>query len=53
LYIREGKTTRDIAKMLGCSFETVRKKCIQHGIPLRSCGGNRRRAGSSVHKYPK
>ncbi len=38
LYVKEGKTTREIAKTLGCSFETVRVRCKEFGIPLRKPG---------------
>ena len=41
LYIGEGKTIRGVAKMLGCSFETIRLKCKNFGIPLRNPGSER------------
>jgi transposase len=39
LYVKEGKTIREIAKILSCSHETVRNRCEQFGIPLKPPGG--------------
>lgn len=41
LYLKEGKTTREIAKILGCSFDTVRVRCKEFGIPLRNPGSKK------------
>ena len=38
LYVKEGKTVREIAKIIGCSREPVRLKCKQFGVPLRRPG---------------
>jgi len=38
LYVEEGKTTREIAKTLGCSFDAVRVRCKNLGVPLRNPG---------------
>jgi len=35
LYIKEHKTTREIAKIYGCSAILVRYRCIKYGIKLR------------------
>jgi DNA-binding MarR family transcriptional regulator/transposase-like protein len=35
LYIKEHKTTREIAKIYGCSAVLVRYRCIKYGIKLR------------------
>ena len=36
LYVKEGKTTREVGNALGCSFELVRKKCHEFGIPVQN-----------------
>ena len=41
LYVEEGKTIREIAKIIGCSREPVRLKCKQFGVPLRPTGVKR------------
>ena len=38
LYVEEGKTIREIAKIIGCSREPVRLKCKQCAIALRRPG---------------
>ena len=35
LYVKEGKSTYEIAKMYGCSITLVRYRCIKYGIKLR------------------
>ncbi len=35
LYIKEGKSTYAIAKILGCSHSTINYRCKKHGIKLR------------------
>ena len=35
LYIKQGKSIREIAEILGCSREVVRIRCKKFGIPLR------------------
>jgi transcriptional regulator of aromatic amino acid metabolism len=35
LYLKEKKTTREIAKMYGCSYYTVNYWCRKYGIKLR------------------
>ena len=34
LYVKEGKSTKKIAKMFSCSSSTVRNRCVQYGIKL-------------------
>jgi transposase-like protein len=41
LYAKEGKTIREVANALGCSFELVRKKCHEFGISMRDRGINK------------
>ena len=36
LYLKEKKTTREIAKMFSCSYNTVNYWCRKYGIKLRS-----------------
>jgi transcriptional regulator of aromatic amino acid metabolism len=36
LYLKEKKTTREIAQMLDCSYNTVNYWCRKYGIKLRS-----------------
>jgi hypothetical protein len=38
-YIKDGKSTREIAKSLACSPETVRQRCKEHEIEVRPQGG--------------
>ena len=42
LYLKEGKSTREIGKLLGCSRFPVESRCREYGIPLRNPGGNQR-----------
>jgi transposase len=35
LYLKENKTTREIAQMFGCSYNTVNYWCRKYGIKLR------------------
>ena len=44
LYVKNGKTIREIAKTLCCSREKIRLGCKQFGIPLRPRGGSNKRA---------
>ena len=32
---KEGKSSKEIAELLSCSFVTVRERCKEYGIPLR------------------
>ena len=36
LYVSEGKTFTEIAKILGCSYSKVRSCCLEYGIRLRT-----------------
>ena len=38
MYVKEGRTIRDIAKDVGCSREAVRTRCKKHDILLRPTG---------------
>ncbi len=38
LYLREDKSTHEIARVLGCSSETVANKCRAYGIKLKRQG---------------
>ena len=35
LYVKEGKSSKEIAEILSCSSATVIKRCKEYGIPLR------------------
>ena len=35
LYVKEGKSIREVAEILACSREPVRLSCKKFGIPLR------------------
>jgi len=41
LYIKQGKSICEIAKMYGCSSTLVRYRCMKYGIPLRPTGAKR------------
>jgi len=41
LYIKDGKSIREIGKILGCSRDAVRTRCKRYGIPLRPPGQKR------------
>ena len=36
LYVKENKSIREVAEILSCSRTTLRKRCKEHAIPLRS-----------------
>lgn len=36
MYVREGMSCRAIGEVFGCSWDTVRLRLVEHGIPLRS-----------------
>ena len=36
LYVKEGKSPKEVAEILSCSSMTVIKRCKEYGIPLRS-----------------
>ena len=38
LYIEEGKSIREVAEELRCSYETIRKKLKHYDIPKRNAG---------------
>ena len=38
LYVKEGRTIREVAEILDCSRETVRRRCKEFGVPLRRPG---------------
>lgn len=42
LYLKEKRSTRDIAQMAGCSPTKVRYRCIKYGIALRANTWNRK-----------
>jgi len=42
LYLKEKRSTRDIAHMAGCSPTKVRYRCIKYGIELRANTWNRK-----------
>ena len=35
LCIKEGKSSKEVAELLSCSFVTVRERCREYGIPLK------------------
>jgi transposase len=35
LCIEEGKSSKEVAELLSCSFVTVRERCREHGVPLK------------------
>ena len=35
LYVKEGKSSKEIAEILSCSSKIVTKRCKEYGIPLR------------------
>ncbi len=35
LYVKEGRSSKEVAEMLSCSPATVLKRCKEYGIPLR------------------
>ena len=41
LYIKQGKSICEIAKMYGCSSTLVRYRYMKYGIPLRPTGAKR------------
>ena len=41
LYVKEGRTIREVAKILDCSRETVRRSCKEFGVPLRRPGNRK------------
>ena len=44
LYIEEGKSIREIAKIKYCTYDVIRDRCVQYDIPLRPPGGSKKRA---------
>ncbi len=36
LYVKEGRSSKEVAAMLSCSSLTVLKRCKEYGIPLRA-----------------
>ena len=36
LYVSEGKTLKEITKILGCSYSKVRSCCLEYGIQLQN-----------------
>lgn len=38
LYVAEGKTSREIAKQVGCSFRTILRKLHKYGLEVRNPG---------------
>ena len=43
LYLKEDKSTHEIARILGCSSETIANKCRTYGIKLKKRQGRKKR----------
>ena len=43
LYSKEGKSTHEIARILGCSSETIANRCREHGILLKGQGKRKKK----------